>query len=526
MRLNPQHLLAVARRIPDSEYVVYGEQRLTRWQVLARVERLAAGLQALGVRPGDRVVTLLPPSPTAVVTLFLPWVLGSVDVPLNPLLRESELRHILADCEARVVIATARRYGQDIVALLTRLLPDLPTVQAVVIEGADGGDGRMFWSLDEVLTAGQPLRRVPLAPGEVGRIAYTSGTTGLPKGVVHSRDGYLGLARPGVLPRLSPRLLRCLLLPFPLCYYSGWLGVIAPFLAGGRVVLLDRFHPLQIFESIERERVSQLVASPTMYRLLLNATGQERYDCSSVRRVFFSTEPCSLDLARALHERFRCPLENAYGMNETGNITWTGMNDPWEVTATTVGRPSPGVRLRVVDDARQPLPHGEVGEILVQTTQMMRGYHRDPQATAEVLDEAGWFATGDIGYVDDDDRLRLVERKQDLIIRGGQNVYPAEVEQFLQRHPAVRRAGVVGVPAALGGEAVWAYLELYPGQALTPRDVLDFCRGQIAPFKIPQVIRFVPRLPVTVTDKVQRFRLREMALAEKQGGNDVGGLVV
>lgn len=515
--LGPQRLITLAHRLrPDSEFIIFYRQRLTRRQVFACVDRLAAGLQSLGVQKGDRVVTLLPACPEAVYTLFLPWVLGNVEVPLNPLLREHELRHILADCGARVVITTQSWYGHDYPAMLARLRTDLPDLHTIVVQGADGGEGRTFFSLAEVMAFGKPLRRAKISPKEMGRITYTSGTTGQPKGVVHRRDGYWGLAQPAVAPHLSPRLLRCLLLPFPPCYYSGWLGVFAAFLAGGKVVLLDRFNPQHVLETIQREKVSQITGSPTMYRLLLRTPGQERYDLSSVRRVLFSTEPCPPDLAQALHERFGCPLENVYGANETGHMTWTGLNDPWERAATTVGKPVPGARVRIVDEERQSLPVGERGEIAVQTSQMMTGYYRDPELTAQVLDSEDWFYTGDIGYLGEDGYLRLVGRKGDVIIRGGQNIYPAEVEAYLDSHPAIRRAGVVGVPSKLGGEAVWAYLELHPGTTLTVKEVLDFCRGQIALFKIPEQVRFVERLPTTVTDKVQRFKLREMAAEENE----------
>jgi fatty-acyl-CoA synthase len=508
-----QHLIALARHLnPDGEFVVSGEQRLTRRQVFANVRALAAGLQALGVQKGDRVATLLPPCAEAVYALFLPWMLGSVEVPLNPLLREHELRHILADCAARVVITTQSWYGQHYPEMLARLLPDLPDLQAVVVRGVDGGDGRMFLALNEVMAAERPPRRARLSSGDLGRIAYTSGTTGRPKGVMHTRDGYWGLARPAVFPRL--RRLRCLLLPFPLCYYSGYLGVCATLLAGGKVVLMERFDPRWMLETVQRESVSQLAAAPTMYRLLLRTPGQEHYDLSSVQHIMFSTEPCPPELAQALHERFRCTLENMYGSNEAGNITWTALDDPWETAATTVGKPVPGARVRIVDDGHRPLPPGEAGEIVIQTSQMMLGYYRDPELTAQVLDKDGWFYTGDLGYVGEDGHLRLTGRKKDLIIRGGQNVYPEEVEGYLQRHPAIRRAGVVGVPGGTGGEEVWAYLECYPGAQVTVAEILDFCRGQIAPFKIPEQVRFVERLPVTVTDKVQRFRLREMAAQE------------
>jgi acyl-coenzyme A synthetase/AMP-(fatty) acid ligase len=349
------------------------------------------------------------------------------------------------------------------------------------------------------------------------RITYTSGTTGMPKGVVHTWDRFFGLVRPAVAPRLSPRLLRSLLLPLPMCYYSGLLGALATLLSGGKLILMDRFRPRLMWEFIEQEQVTQVGASPTMFRLMLRVKGHEQYRVSSVQRITYSMEPMAPELARALHERFQCAIEQFYGMNETGNISWTSLDDPPEIAATTVGKAVPGARLRIVDDERQPLPDGERGEVAVKTSQMMLGYYRSPELTARVFDDEGWFYTGDVGYIGDDGNLRLVDRKRDLIIRGGQNIYPAEVEAYLELHPAVHRAGVVGVPHELSGQVVWAFVELEPGTTLTAPELRSYCRGNIANFKVPSQVRFVERMPLSVTDKVQRYKLRALAAEEIRG---------
>jgi fatty-acyl-CoA synthase len=513
--LRPQRLVELAFRFrPTSEFLLFQGQRLTRRQVLARVEDLAAGLQALGVRKGDRVATLLPACPDAVYAAFLSSALGSVHVPLNPLLGEHELRYILADCEARVVLTTRDWYGRDYPATLARLLPDLPDLRHVVVCDAHDGDGGVFLPLEQVTSPGRPWQRASIAADDPVLISYTSGTTGRPKGVVHTQGRYWGVLVRGAGARLDLSPLRCLLLPFPPYHYAGLFGIVVTLLAGGKVVLMDRFDPQQMLESIQKEKVSQIAGSPTMYRWLLLSPGQERYDLSSVQRITFSAEPIPFDLAQALDDRLQCNLENFYGTTESMLISWTGLDDPWQRAATTVGKPVPGTRVQVVDDGRRPLPAGEWGEIAVQTSQMMTGYHRDPHLTAQALDAEGWFYTGDVGYVGEDGYLRLVDRKKDLIIRGGEKIGPAEIEQYLERHPSIRRAAVVGVPSQAGGEAIWAYVERQPGATLTAREVLNFCRGQIAPFKIPAEVRFVERLPTTATNKVQKFRLREMAAQE------------
>jgi len=520
--VHPARLVILAFRLrPNSEFLVFRGQRLSRRQVLDTLRSLAAGLQALGVRPGERVATLLPVCPEAVYPIFLPPLLGNVHVPLNPLLREPELRHILADCEASVVITGQSWYGQDFPAMLARLLPDLPALRHVIVCGGDAAalDPRARQiPFDAVVAPRRPLRAVPLSGDDLVLIAYTSGTTGQPKGVAHIRRRSLGLLTRAVGPDLARNPLRCLLLPFAPYHFAGTFGLVGTLLAGGRVVLMDRFDPRQMLETIQTERVTQIGAAPTMYRWLLHTPGQEHYDLSSVRRLTFSTEPCPPELAEALYARFRCSLQNIYGTAESMIISWTGLDDPWERAATTVGRPVPGARVRIVDDDRRPLPPGQCGEIAVQTSQMMSGYYRDPALTAQVLDGDGWLYTGDVGILDADGYLRLVDRKKDLIIRGGQNVYPAEVEACLKRCAGVRQAAVVGLPNAAAGEAIWAYVEPYPGAALTAAALLDYCRGQLAPFKVPERVRFVDRLPTTATGKVEKYRLRALAQADGQKG--------
>lgn len=514
-KIGSQRLLKMAFTMrPDSELLIFNEQRLTRRQAFDAIQALGGGLQALGVQRGDRIATLLPACPTSFYTMFLPQMIGTVNVPLNPLLSERELAHILADCGARAIIIPQRWYGQDYPAMLGRLLPDLPNLQTVIVLDAPTGDGKTFFSVAELLGWGKPMYSPSITGEDVSLITYTSGTTGLPKGVVHNPQRTFGLVVRSVGPRLEMGLMRCLLLPFAPYQMSGMLGSVAALLGGGKIVLMDRFDPAGMLEAIQRERVTQVAGSPTMYRLMLMAAEGKDYDLSSLRRLTFSSEPCPPDLARAIHERFGCNIENIYATTESVIISWTGLDDDWEKAAATVGRPAPGVRVRIVDDRRQSLPPGERGEIAVQTSQMMLGYYNAPELTAQVLDAQGWYYTGDIGYLGEDGYLRLNGRKKDLIIRGGQNIFPVEVETVLNANPAVRRAAVVGVPHPLAGEAVWAFVELQPGAVMTARQVLEHCRGQIAPFKMPDQVRFVERLPVTAVGKVQKYKLRELAQQE------------
>ncbi len=531
-KIGSQRLLKLAFRLrPESELLIFNGQRITRRQAFADIQALGGGLQSLGIQRGDRIATILPACPEAVYTMFLPQMMGSVNVPLNPLLSERELAHILADCGASAVVTTRRWLGQDYPAMLARLLPQLPNLRTILVDDTAEGDGRTFYPLREVLAWNKPLASPRITGEDLSLITYTSGTTGLPKGVMHNPRRNFSLAVRSVSPRLDMSLMRCLLLPFPPYHFGGMLGAVAALIGGGKIVLMDRFDPAQMLDLIQKERVTQVAGSPTMYRLMLLAAQGRQFDLSSLRRVTFSSEPCPPELARAIHERFQCNIENIYATTESMVISWTGLDDDWEIAAATVGKPAPGVTVRIVDDQRQPLPVGERGEIAVQTSQMMLGYYNAPELTAQVLDAEGWYYTGDIGTLNQDGYLRLEDRKSDLIIRAGQNIFAAEVEMLLMTHPLVRRAAVVGVHHPLVGEALWAFIEphpgaaledsalsssaaLFPSAALTAREMLTHCRGQIAPFKIPEQVRFVERLPVTATGKIQKFRLRELAQEE------------
>jgi len=411
----------------------------------------------------------------------------------------------------------------------------LPEVVSVVVVGEEQ---------EEVLPgpAEGPPAPVDVVPEDLLAILYTSGTTGAPKGVMHTHRSLIApvvaslrlrdlwTRRPTLshlpkmgraLARYGERLLRAAGRPQVFLSTVGFhtiTGVevfLQALLMGDTLVIQPRFHPVEALELIQRERVTILVAVPTALAVMLRLKSFDEYDLSSLLICGTGSAPCPPELAREVQRRFGCALHIGFGATEIGGgIAATDLGDPEDRQAETVGRPMPGVEVRVVDDEGRPLPPGEVGELWVRTEGRMVGYWGAPDLTAQVVDEEGWYHTGDLAVMDEEGYLRIVGRKKDMIIRGGRNIYPEKIERHLMTHPAVREAAVVGVPRGLGGEEVWAFVIPEDGTDLTSRQVREHCRGVLEPYEIPQVVRIVDDFPRSSTGKPQKFRLREMALQE------------
>jgi acyl-coenzyme A synthetase/AMP-(fatty) acid ligase len=516
MNFKPNALLNLAFHLwPEREFLVFRGERLTCRQTYSQVKALAAGLHSLGVSQGDRVAVFLPACPEAVFSLFLPSQIGTIHMPINPLLGEQELLEILRHSGARVIFTGLNWYGLQQADLLKRLKPELPELQYVIVlpeartggESLPAGDGMLAY--EEVLAKGRPYPRFKPNPDDPNLLCYTSGTTGHPKGVLHSNSRSWGFRFGDSWKRLSHQSLQCLLLPYPPYHFSGMFGIMTALIAGGKVVLMDRIDPALMLQIIQTEKVTQIGAPATIYRLMLAAARENSFDLSSVRRLTFSSEKLTPELACSLYDLFHCKLENYYGTTEAHLISWTDTEGAWQSASDSVGWPLPGVEIQIVDQDRQPLSAGEMGEITVRTPQRMLGYYRDPESTDRVLDSNGWIYTGDSGYIGQDKCLHITGRISELINRSGEKILPEEVETFLESHPAIRRAAVIGVPNALAGEEILAFILPQPGKTIDLEEVLRYCRGKIAPYKVPGDIRLVQQLPMTPNGKIQKFRLQE-----------------
>ncbi len=521
--------------------------RLTYGHLLEGIEALARGLWRLGIRQGDKVAALLSPGPDFVHTFFAIAQLGAVFVPLSPQVRRRGLKAVLQNAEP-VALITHRPVEDDI-------LCSLPGLRHVVSAGAKGdltlADLTSADTLSDRVSSGHPssaVSRPPVvSPNDLLALLYTSGTTGTPKGTMHAHRSLIApvvasiklrelwLKRPNLktigqmavaLARYRERLLRAA--GRPQCFLSttswhtitGLESMLQALLMGDRLVAMPRFHPRRALELIERERVTVLIAVPTALQVMLSVQEAAQrednrgYDVSSLLICGTGAAPCPPHLAHEVRSRFGCAIHIGFGATETaGGISATSLADSDERQAETVGRPMPGVEVKVVDEERCELPPGEVGELACRSEGVMLGYYCAPEATAQVMDDKGWYYTGDLARIDEDGYVHIVGRIKDVIIRGGQNVYPAEIEIYLAAHDRIREAAVVGMPSAIGGESVWAFVILDDGAEMTPQDVLSYCRRELEPYKIPGQVRFVADFPRTETGKPKKFELRQEYLA-------------
>jgi long-chain acyl-CoA synthetase len=461
--------------------------------------RVAHVLRRLGVEPGDRVMVMLPNCPE--VTQAYGGILkaGGVVVPVIFLLGDKEVAHILLDSEAKVVITSS-----DMLWKLDAQVGGLPTLRHVlVVDG--GGDGRTLSYADEVGRAPDSFPAVERRDDDLAVILYTSGTTGVPKGVALSHRNLESNARAAAqLYELGRD--DWALAVLPLSHSYGLTLMNAANLLGTRAVLLRWFNPGQVLETIQGYKVAAMSGVPTMYVYLLNYPGAGEYDTSSMRVWGSGAAPLPVEIVEPFETRFGGRLLEGYGLTEASPVVSAHrLSGPRKLGS--VGQPIPGVQVSVQDDEDRPVPPGEVGEVCVKGPNVMVGYYRSPQETARAI-RGGWLHTGDMGRLDEDGFLYIVERKKDLIIRGGFNIYPREVEETLYAHPGIAEAAVVGMADPLMGEEVLAFVVLKEGRSASAEEIIAFCQARLARFKCPKQVRFVEALPKSPVGKILRKELR------------------
>ena len=535
-----EQLDLTAARFPDNEALVVPHQGV-RWrygEFKERVDRLAAGLLALGLEPGDRIGIWSPNNSEWALTQFAAAKAGLILVNINPAYRLAELEYALNKVECRALVTAESFKSSRYIDMLRQLAPaldrarpgalkagKLPHLEIVVRLGAARGGG--MYAFDEVAErAGAAERRRLEALGRVLQfddpinIQFTSGTTGFPKGATLSHhnilnNGYFN----GVALRLSDRDRVCIPVPLYHCFGMVMGNLMCAAHGAAMVYPGEAFDPLAVLHTVEGERCTVLYGVPTMFIAELDHPEFARFDLSSLRTGTMAGSPCPIEVMRrvvgALHME---EVTIAYGMTETSPVSFqSAVDDPIERRVSTVGRVHPHVEVKIVDAEGKVVPRGVPGEILTRGYSVMRGYWNDEAKTAEAVDRAGWMHTGDRGTIDEDGYGNIVGRIKDMVIRGGENVYPREIEEFLYRHPKVQDVQVIGVPDEKYGEELCAWIRLRDGEDADADEIKAFCKERIAHFKVPRYVKFVDGFPMTVTGKVQKFKMREAMIAALAG---------
>ena len=495
---------------PDREAVVaYEEARLTYRQLDTLATSLAAGLVSLGVRSGERVALDLPNWPEFLIGYYAVAKMGAVVVPLNIRYRVQEVGHMLRHSEASALITCASFGGFDYLGMFQDLWPGLPRLRHIV--AARGKPRQGVHAFEEVLDVGsrRPLPPAPARPDDVFMILYTSGTTGTPKGAMLTHSNKV------IISAMQAQALECteddvFLAAVPLGHVFGTSATIgAAAAAGAKMVLIDAFHAERVLQAVERERITIHHAVPTMFALELNHPDRDTYDLASLRTGIIAGAPAGSEMVRRIREEMGCNICHAYGLTETSSLcTITRLTESDELRNETCGRAYPGIGVAIIDEAGNALGPGEVGEVAIDGPGVMKGYYRMPQETAQAFTANGWLRTGDLGTLDDLGYLRILGRKKEMIIRGGFNVYPREIEDLLAGHEKVLLVAVIGYPDDVLGERICAVVQVKPGTSATEEEITTYCRGRLADFKAPDKVVFTDGFPMTVSGKIQKTALR------------------
>jgi fatty-acyl-CoA synthase len=525
----------VAQRDGAQVALVVPHQRV-RWtysDLKLHADRFAAGLLRLGLQPGDRVGIWSPNCAEWTVTQFATAKAGLVLVNINPAYRISELEHVLRAVECRALVTASRFKSSDYVAMLSTLAPELADDQAdlnsarlpalrhvITIGGAHPGC-IAFDAVSDLADKTSLLRVEDIAatidPRSSVNIQFTSGTTGLPKGATLSHRNLLNNGFfVGEATGIRPGSRVCIPVPLYHCFgmVMGNLGCLTH--SAAMVYPGESFDPEATLAAIAAEKCDILYGVPTMFIAQLNLPNFAQYDLSSLRGGIMAGAPCPVEVMKEVMSSMRMSeITIAYGMTETSPVSFqSSRDDPIELRVSTVGQIQPHLEVKVVNLRGETIPRGESGELCTRGYSVMLGYWNDEAKTREAIDGEGWMHTGDLATIDDDGYCRIVGRIKDMVIRGGENIYPREIEEFLHRHRDVQDVQVIGVPDEKYGEELCAWVVPRAGASLDEETIRAFCREQVAHYKVPRYVRIVADFPTTVTGKVQKFQIREQMINE------------
>jgi len=522
-------------KYPDNDALVYPGLKIRySYREFRQVCRRAAkGFIGLGIGKGEKVAIWANNVPQWVITQFSTGLMGAVLVTVNTNYRLFELEYLLRQSDASTLILVEGVVGSEFLEMIHQLCPELkesrpgqlnparlPQLKRVIFIGRDKQPGMYTW--DQVMALGDGVaeedleaRLGELDPDDVVNMQYTSGTTGFPKGVMLTHTNLIGnalsIAR---CLNFSQKDRLCIPVPFFHCF-GCVLGTLTCLVSGAAMVPVEAFKAARVLEVVESERCTAIHGVPTMFIAELEEMGRHNYDTSSLRTGIMAGSPCPIEIMKAVIRKMGArEICITYGQTEASPaITMTRTDDPIELRVSTVGRAVENVEVKIVHaDTGEPLPPGVQGELCTRGYHVMKGYYNLPEATAAAIDSEGWLHTGDLAVMDENGYCKITGRLKDMIIRGGENIYPREIEEFLYTNPKIKDVQVVGVPSAKYGEEVVAFVQLRPGETASPEEIKEFCREKIARFKIPAFVLFTDLFPTTSSGKVQKYMLKEQAI--------------
>jgi Acyl-CoA synthetases (AMP-forming)/AMP-acid ligases II len=530
-----------ATETPDHEYIVYSDRnlRFTWKQFNDRVDCMAKSMLSIGVKRGDHVGIWAQNVPDWLTILYACAKLGAVAVTVNTNYKQHELEYLVENSDMHTLFITNGTFESDYVNMTYEMLPEVkncerghlqserfPCMKNIVYIGQEKFRG--MYNTAELLLLGQNLDDAALLEAkkkvnchDVTNMQYTSGTTGFPKGVMLSHhnianNGYIT----GENMKFTQQDKLCVCVPLFHCF-GVVLATMNCLTHGCTQVMVERFDPLVVLASIHKERCTAVYGVPTMFIAELHHPMFNIFDLTSLRTGIMAGSLCPIELMREVSEKMYLQITSVYGLTETSpGMTQTRIDDPFEVRCTTVGSDFPFVEVQVIDpETGEICPVGIQGEMCCRGFNVMKGYYKNEAATAEVIDKNGFLHSGDLGIKDENGNYRITGRIKDMIIRGGENIYPREIEEYLYKLPQIKDVQVAGIPSEKYGEQVGAFIILKEGQTLLEEDIVDFCRGKISRFKIPKYMFFVKEFPMTGSGKIQKYKLKNVGveMLQEQG---------
>ncbi len=494
-------------RLPSKIAFQVENEKLTFSELSSQCTACAAGLRSAGVKKGDRVAIFAPSGLDFIIAWFSIVSLGAVAVPVNSMLKAREVTYVLQNSEVCCLVVHGSLYD-----IVRGIRPQLPGLAQVFVSGSAAGNEAPGTRRFEDLLVTNPSEptQVDCSPDDTATIVYTSGTTGVPKGAMLTHGGFDSNVRDIIhVLQLAEDMIRVSVTPL---YHVMGLSVnlIASVMVGATIVIQPKLELDEFLQANQEHRATMVSGAPALHYLLVNDPRTAKYDLSSWRMATSGSAPLPAELMRRFEAKYRIPLVECYGLTEATTLVSSnpvvGTRKPG-----SVGLPVPHLEVRIFDDQDRPVPAGEAGEVVVRGPAVMKGYYNNPEATAEAL-RGGWLHTGDVGKIDADGYIFIVDRKKDMLICSGYNVYPREIEELLATHPAVQESAVVGVPDPKRGEVPVAFVILKPGKQVTENDLVQFCRTNLAAYKAIKWVRFVAELPRGTNRKVLKRELREVAM--------------